>query len=188
MKQHWIQKILLVLLVLASRHLVAQGNLVINGTFDVDATGWTISFGDYVFSGGDPGGYIALSSGISNTPTASQAIAGLTPDTVYLISGDYRASKGTSTDNSFGVALDGTFLFETTEPGDFNWHDFSFFYTATSSSAVLSLASQLNGTGISYGIDNIVMYVTPEPSAWSLIFLGSSFLIYFRRGERHCHL
>ena len=185
MKPHWIQKIPLVLLVLASRHLVAQGNLVINGTFDVDATGWNISFGSYVPSGGNPGGYIALDSGISNIPTASQAIAGLTPDTVYLISGDYKAGKGTSMDNSFGVALDGNFLFETTEPGDFNWHNFSFFYAATSSSTVLSLASHLNGTGISYDIDNIAMYETPEPSAWSLIFLGSGLLIFVRKCRQH---
>jgi len=180
MKAYWILKIPIVLLILTPQHLVAQGNLVINGGFDVDATGWSISFGYYVPSGGDPGGYVALDSGISNTPAASQAIAGLTPDSVYLISGDYRASKGTSTDNSFAVALDGNFLFETIQPGDFNWHSFSFFYTATSSSATLSLASQLNGTGISYGIDNISMYETPEPSAVSLIFLGSSLSVCIR--------
>jgi hypothetical protein len=176
-----LRKILFVLLVLTSPHLVAQGNLVINGGFDTNATSWTLTNGALWAPGNGAGGYVVLSSGISNTPTASQTITSLTPDTVYVISGNYEASKGTSTENSFGVAINGNFLFETTEPGDFDWHNFDFLYTATSPSAVLSLTSQLNGTGISYDIDNIAMYAVPEPSPSLLLLLGSGVLFYVRR-------
>jgi hypothetical protein len=82
--------------------------------------------------------------------------------------------------------MNGALLFEVTaQQDDLNWQDFSFLYTATSPSIVLSLSSQINGTQVSYSIDNIDMYATPEPSGLSLIFLGSGLLIFVRKRYRH---
>jgi hypothetical protein len=83
------------------------------------------------------------------------------------------------------ASIGGNFLFETAGQEDTFWHSFSFLYSATSSIAVLSLASQLNGTGISYGIDNIAMNAIPEPSSICLIFLGSGLLIFVRKRRRN---
>ncbi len=192
MKPHQIlQKIMFVLLILAARHLVAQGNLVVNGGFDTDASGWMLTNGAaYADSKGDPGGWVGLNSGtgpapISLNPTASQIINGLVPDQTYSISGDLKKtidwSGGTLTGLSFGVAIDGNYLYEAADPGNFDWQNFSFFYTATSSSIILSLTSQLNGTEVSYGIDNISIYAMPEPSPSWLLLLGSGIFFYARR-------
>ena len=90
------------------------------------------------------------------------------------------------TDDSFGVALDGVFLFETVVPTDSNWHSFSFDYTATSTSALLSLEAQINGTydDYSYGIDNIAMYAVPEPNSLCLMGAGGMMSALFFRHRR----
>ncbi len=172
--------------------VMAQGNLVINGGFDTDASGWTTTneykFG-YVSTKGNPGGYFFLYTNSSSlTPMISQTINGLIPGSNYIVSGDYEyiigGIIGGSRFPSFGVALNSVFLFETAAPTDLDWHSFSFDYTATSTSVLLSLSSQLNGTGVSYGIDNIAMYIVPEPSTIFLISLGSGVLIYVRTRKR----
>jgi len=114
---------------------------------------------------------------------------GLMPGFVYIVSGDYQKSKdrggGSSTDSSFGVAMDGVFVLETTLPDQLIFHSFNFLYTATSSSAVLSLSSQINGTGISYGIDNIAMQTVPEPSSLWLMGVGGALsAVFFKNRER----
>jgi hypothetical protein len=165
---------------------VAQGNLVVNGGFDTDASGWTITNvsagGGYISFVGNPAGSVYLNNpSLPPVPTASQEINSLTPGVLYIVSGDYQKAAGKNvTGNSFGVALDGVFLFETAAPADSNWHSFNFDYTATSTSALLSLSAQINGTDYAYSIDNIAMYVVPEPSDWSLILLGSGLLICVR--------
>jgi hypothetical protein len=107
-----------------------------------------------------------------------QTITGLTPGTTYSISGDYAFSDDfhdTSTNASFGVALDGVFMFEASKPAAPVWLSFNFPYTPASTSALLSLVAQRNGTTVGYGIDNIAITV-PEPSAFCIlvaaVFLG----------------
>jgi len=171
---------------------MAQGNLVVNGSFDTDASGWIITNvnvsagGGYLSNYGNPPGSIFLyNPSSSHVPTASQEINSLTPGSLYVISGDYQKGLGKNiTANSFGVALDGVFLFETNAPVNLNWYNFSFYYTAASSSALLSLAAQINGTDYSYYIDNIAMYAVPEPSAGCLIIFGSGVLIYVRTRKK----
>ena len=156
----------------------AQGNLVVNGGFDTDTSGWTITNvsegGGYLSFFGNPSGSVYLYNPSSpHSPGASQTITSLTPGAIYSVSGDYQKGPGKDVaDNSFGVALDGIFLFETAVPADFNWHGFSFDYTATSTSAFLSLSAQINGTDYAYFIDNISMEAVPEPSSLWLIGIG----------------
>ncbi len=169
----------------------AQGNLVVNGDFGTDASAWTITNvgggGGYLSSFGDPPGSVLLyNPSLPGVPAASQEISGLTPGGVYAISGNYQNGGGKDfTDNSFGVALDGIFLFEAPTPADFNWHSFNFDYTATSTSALLSFSAQLNGTDGADFIDDIAMYATPEPSATSVILLGGGLLLYIHKRHRH---
>jgi len=163
----------------------AQGNFVFNGGFDFNASVWVTSnvpSDGYRSTKGNPGGFFTLDTAPSSStdPTISQAINGLIPSTSYIISGDYQLSidrgGGSPTDPSFGVAIDGLLLFEAVAPSDFNWHSFNFIYTASSSSELLSLSSQRNGTGFSYGIDNIAMQVVPEPS--SLCLMGAGGIVW----------
>ncbi len=169
---------------------MAQGNLVVNGGFDTDASGWTITNvsggGGYASSVGNPPGSIYLYNPLSQYyPTASQTINSLTPGGLYIVSGDYQMATGQDiADNSFGVALDGVFLFETRAPTDFNWHSFNFDYTVTSTSALLFLSAQINKTDDSYFIDNIAMYAVPEPSSMALLFLGCGALLGVRRNGK----
>jgi hypothetical protein len=170
---------------------MAQGNLVVNGGFDTDASGWTIanvgSGGGYSSSIGNPPGsvmlYNPLFGSLYPSPTASQEIYSLTPAQVYSISGDYRRVGGKdAVDNSFGVVLNGSFLFEANAPATSDWYHFSFAYTATSTSALLSLQAQINGTDYSYAIDNIAMEIVPEPGSLCLLGLGGiGTVLFFRK-------
>jgi hypothetical protein len=187
-----------------SQSATAQGNLVFNGGFDAGASGWIIvntpgGFG-YSSVGGNPGSCVLLDNTTpspSTDPTASQTINSLTPGANYIVSGDYQKQKDRgatttpATDNSFGVAIDGAFLFEAASPtsNDLTWHSFDFLYTATSSSALLSLSSQINGTGVSYIIDNISLQAVPEPGSLYLIGLGGIISgIFFRSRGKTFHL
>jgi hypothetical protein len=136
----------------------AQGNLVVNGGFDTGVSGWmtNVSSGYYEALKGDPGGCFTLYSSIS------QSITGMIPGSQYVISGSYDIEGGNIVSSpSFGVAIDGIFLFEVA-PRDYAWHDFAFSYRATSSAAELSVAAQINGTSDVYRIDNIAMQPTPS--------------------------
>jgi hypothetical protein len=142
----------------------AQGNLVVNGGFDLNASGWTTN----AFSGyyeplkGDPGGCFTLLSSPAAMPTISQPINGLVPGANYVISGSYSIEGGNiGSTPSLGVAMNSTFVFQVAPP-DYNWHNFNFPYLAASSSAVLSLAAHINGTSNSYRVDNIVMQPVPS--------------------------
>ena len=66
-------------------------------------------------------------------------------------------------------------------PGNNQSNSFSFLYATTSSTAILSLALQMNGTGVSYGIDNIAIYTVPEPAAEMLLGFGGILLSGFGR-------
>jgi len=170
----------------------AQGNLVVNGGFDTDASGWSITnINPYGFGGGyrsdfgNPAGSVSLynDNTSANAPTASQEIDSLTPGTTYIISGDYW-SGGLMGSNSLSVALDGITLFEEDVPVSSAWNTFSFDYTATSTSALLSLYTTTFGKAYGSYIDNIAMYATPEPSPSWLLFLGSGILFYVRNRKR----
>lgn len=150
-------------------------NLVVNGGFDVDAVGWTatnLGIGaGYRPSKGNPGGYFGLdnpSPSALTDPTISQVVTGLTPGVSYTVSGDYEKEidhgGGSPTGLSFGVAIDGTFFYEAHQ-SDFAWHGFVFMFVASSPSITLSISAQRDGTGVSYGIDNIVMQPTPSVTA-----------------------
>ena len=116
---------------------------------------------------------------------ASQEINSLAPGQLYIVSGDYQRGLGKNTTvNTFGVALDSIFLFETAVPTDSNWHGFSFDYTATSTSALLSLEAQINGVEYSYAIDNIAMYAVPEPNSLCLMGVGGMMSALFFRHRR----
>ena len=174
----------------------AQGNLVVNGTFESGSTGWTLTNGAIVAFVGDPGVacfLVSSNSSPANEPTASQVIDGLFAGTSYMISGNYKAGKdpgGASPANaSFGVAIDGAFLFELAASPNGSWQSFSFSYTAASSDVLLSLSSQINGTGVEYAIDNISMEAVPEPNSLWLIGIGgiagATLLINRKKGLNH---
>jgi hypothetical protein len=165
----------------------AQGTLVFNGTFDTSAAGWTITNittgTAYETAHGNPPGDVWLySQEPSLIPTISQTISGLSPGAVYSVSGDYRKGKGDSPDPSLGVAFNGVFVFELASPPDYDWHSFSFLYTAAAPSEALSLSTQLNGTLIAYAVDNIAMQQVPEPSSsWLICAAGISSALLPRR-------
>ncbi|HEY1716720.1 MAG TPA: hypothetical protein VGH42_00310 [Verrucomicrobiae bacterium] len=110
-------------LFLFPRFVGAQGNLVINGGFDTDASGWAVTnvAGSGYVSGGDPGGCFGLVNTPSYVPTISQEIDGLIPGQIYVVSGDYRSGGKNFAADSFGVALDGNFLFTANSPPDYQW-------------------------------------------------------------------
>ena len=168
------------IMLLLTQTVVAQGNLVFNGGFEAGSTGWTLVRGAHVTGAASrPGLAVFLAStnaSPANEPTASQTINSLIAATRYLVSGEYLVQKdrggASPTNASFGVALNGAYLYQIAASPVGNWQSFSFFYTANSSSALLSLSSQINGTGVEYYIDNILIQAVPEPSSLALCLTG----------------
>ena len=179
----------LTMLMLSYQSVLAQGNLVVNGSFDTDTSDWILTNGaSYNALFGNPAGSVALDNPDSkNAPTASQEINSLTPGTLYVVSGDYmRGAISGVTDSGFAVALDGVYLFETTASTSYIWYHFSFDYTATSTSALLSLSTPIGEKGNSYTFDNIAMYAVPEPGSLCLIGMGGIMGAMLFRNRRKC--
>jgi hypothetical protein len=166
----------------------AQGTLVFNGGFDSNAAGWIATnvnrLGGWYPDKGNPGGYFFLDAVPSSLdPTIGQTIKGFIPGLTYLVSGDYAFSDDSGDPGvtpSFGVDFNGVFLFQTVKPGSPDWQTFSFFYTPSFSDEILSISAQLNGTAVSYGIDNIAIQLIPEPSSTALFVLGVAFVLCWR--------
>ena len=160
----------------------AQGNLVVNGGFDTNAVGWTLT--GAAFANAKDGNLlpdVMLAGG-----TASQTINSLNPGILYTVSGDYACDGTDHTTISFEVLLDGVAFFETAVPANLNWYSFNFEYTATSSSAVLSLSQTYQAylSVDSYAIDSISMIAVPEPSSLCLLGTGGIISAMFFRNRR----
>ena len=159
---------------LITRFASAQGNLVVNGGFDADASGWMTysDSGYYDPLGGDPGGCFVLSSGIN------QAITGLVPGLNYVVSGSYKYSG--TTEGSLGVVVGYYIYLFDVAPNDNNWNSFNLLFTATSSSAYLGLGPEPIDLSLPIGqpfaIDNISMEAVPEPSIMSLFCISVLFV------------
>lgn len=166
---------------------LAQGNLVFNGGFDTSSNGispdgWTLDGGYFNAKDGNPPPDLVMGGGA----TASQTVDGLTAGNLYTVSGNYEDGGSDTTDISFEVLLNGTAYFETAVPSNLDWQTFSFEYTATSSSADLTLW-QTMGSYLSvgdYNVDNIAMYAAPEPPGSSLICVGGIILAFLCKNRK----
>jgi hypothetical protein len=198
-----------VALMLCSAPLHAQS--FTNGTLDANATGWTLGggCGDEVWDGanGNPPGSIRLNAcGEANSdPTATQTVSGLVVGATYTIKVDVRlhvAASGGGTGKSFGIFLNaqpGTPLL-LTEFLDSSWHTVTTTFTATSTSATIIFAGELDArtpggpgatTDVSYFIDNMTLSAptatvpVPTLSEQALLVLGvllaTGALLSFRR-------
>ncbi len=165
-------------------------NLVTNGTFDSNANGWTFfnvdGNGGYRSTGGNPGGgFIINDAGaLGSDPTLQQSITGLIIGETYTVSGDYRMAHGSPASNAFGVQIDGNlFEFDLTS---FSFSSFSETFVATSTSALLVLTGERNGTDTDPMVDNISIVHTsaavPEPTTFVFMGIGLLFAIYRKRG------
>lgn len=169
-------------LLLFARIGTAQGNLIYNGGFDItfgnDAPGWTRTGAAFAnVKNGDPAPDLVLGQG----QAASQAVNNLTAGALYVVTGDYYCYATDHTTLSFRVSVDGGSLFETAGPIDQTWNHFNVQFSPSSPSAVLSLTqtyAAYPSVG-DYSIDNIGMYVVPEPSV-SGIFLLGAFSLWWR--------
>jgi hypothetical protein len=186
-------------LLLGAAPLHAQ-NLVTNGTFNTDASGWTLGGAGCTpasFTGGTgnpPGSVLLNECGESDSdPFASQTISGLTPGASYAITVDVllETNIGGGTGKTFGIFLDSEPAnpLLLTEFLDGNWHTVTVKFVATSTSHTIIFASELDArtpggpgvtTDVSYFIDNVSLVpsgviatnTVPAMSDPALILLG----------------
>lgn len=186
MKTHASQ--IVIALLLFARIGAAQGNLIYNGGFDItfgnDAPGWTQTGSSFAnVKNGNPAPDLVLGLG----QAASQTVNNLTAGALYVVAGDYRCYATDHTNLSFRVAVDGVSLFETAGPIDPTWNHFSVQFSPSSPSAVLSLTQTYAAypSVDAYSIDNIGMYIVPEPSVSGLFFLGACSLWWRWKPKPH---
>jgi hypothetical protein len=174
------------ILLLCAAPLRAQ--LVTNGTLSTNSVGWTLGggCGDEAWDGtaGNPPGSIRLNAcgEADSDPTAAQTISGLQVGKTYTISVDVQLhvpASGAGTGKSFGIFLN-------TQPGnplliteflDSAWHTVAVPFTATSTSATIIFAGELDArtpggpgatTDVSYFIDNIAVIAPPAAAATTI--------------------
>ena len=175
-----------------------HAQFITNGTLDSDASGWSLGggCGDEAWDGanGNPPGSIRLNAcgEPDSDPAAAQTIGGLTVGASYTIRADVRLfanSSGGGTGRSFGVFLNNEPAnpLLLTEFLDGNWHTVRVNFTATSTSATIIFAGELDArtpggpgitTDVAYFIDNISVTqnvaagAIPTLSEQALLILG----------------
>jgi len=172
---------------------------VVNGTLNSNANGWALGggCGDEAWDGGNgnPPGSIRLNAcgEPDSDPTASQTINGLVVGATYTIKVDVHlhvSSSGGGTGKSFGIFLNSEPAnpLLITEFLDGAWHTLTVPFVATSTSATLIFAGELDArtpggpgstTDVSYFIDNISLIApaavasdVPTMSEQALLALG----------------
>lgn len=142
-----------------------------NGDFSLQVpvnstgNGWTSS-GLFGGAGWDPNEGNAAPSFLLNNvgdpatdPMVSQRLCCFRPGQCYTIRGQRKVQAWFGDTNlSFAVLLDGGAILQLpvpTNPADTNWHDFSVSFTATMPCHTIGFASEINGTDVSYWIDNL---------------------------------
>ncbi|WP_162910835.1 LamG-like jellyroll fold domain-containing protein [Hymenobacter oligotrophus] len=160
--------------------LLSPTDLVANGTFNTNATGWSLANNaEYRSSGGNPGGYVWLNSvGTAGTdPTATQTLTGLTVGTTYQISGSYRndanccgAGVGAI---AFGIDVGGTQVATLPDPG-LTWTPFTVYFTATATSQALAFRGEINSTDVDIAIDNISVRAVASSLSFACAQIGAN--------------
>ena len=170
---------------------------VVNGNFETSVPsngtggGWTTSHingdGGWRSYVGDPnGGFLINEAGaLASDPTISQLVSGLTVGATYNVTGEFKAYYTVGNSGStqvFGAAVDGAFIYQSPALSESSWHSFSGSFVASSSSALLEISAERNGTDYDFAVDNIAMTFvsgpaappdTPEPGALAFVFAGS---------------
>lgn len=179
-----------------------HAQLVTNGTLTSNASGWTLGTSTACsasFDGGtgNPAGSILLNGcGESDSdPFASQTISGLVVGATYTIQVDVHLHvnySGGGTGKSFGIFLNSepSTPLLLTEFLDSSWHTVTTTFVASSTSATIILAGELDArtpggpgitTDVSYWVDNISVIppatlpgptTVPTMSQQALLVLG----------------
>lgn len=195
------QKLNLLAVFIAVGVALPAANLVTNGTFAGCTTnsnastaipGWVASGNDSSLCQpgtpnlgvGDPAGsnWAELNAGPGAPVTLTQTISGLTVGTAYQVDYDIRSGFsccGSTTIPGAGISIaGGSQLFAL--GNNTTWTPEVYYFTATSTSAVLTLESQQNGSDTDAGFSSVVVTLAPEPS--SVLLLGAGLgLVAFRK-------
>ncbi len=179
---------------------MSHGSIVQNGSFESgDFAGWT-SYDGNIFVSSFGGGVAVPSDGVygaimnsgGSTPNAelSQIISTQIGES-YLLAFDYaKAGSGSGTASlqvkvdGFAILLDETINDNTGGlPGAYE--NYSFEFTADSSSLSLSFADLSSGSASFDGVlDNVSIQAIPEPSAAVLMGSASGCIFFFRKRFR----
>jgi choice-of-anchor C domain-containing protein len=151
-------------------------------------SGWTLSSGtiDYIGSrwvAADGGRCIDLSG--TSAGSVFQTINGFTPGLAYQVRFFIAANPegGPPTRSLQADIGSASQVFSFTGPGtvsDLAWAERTFDFTATATTLTLTFAS-LDNDAFGAVLDGVHIVPVPEPSAWALLVMGASVLIYRKR-------
>ncbi len=137
----------------------------VNGTFDLDASGWVLENNDqwsgYTADGGNPGGYVKLNEyGTCEVdPSAAQEVYGFIPGLTYTISGDYRPCVdwiGNQYALSFVITVDGEIVGSMARgPNGSDWSPFSVDFVATQFIHTITFYAEWDCDDSCYDVDNL---------------------------------
>ncbi|MFN7936496.1 MAG: hypothetical protein U0R19_24440 [Bryobacteraceae bacterium] len=157
----------------------AFAGLVTNPTFDGNCASWSFAgFVNFCDASGNPGPSLVLNDFPGPVPQATQSIAGLILGTTYQITlsaKTYFNCCNSSSTPGAGVSIDGNqfdFLVVNSQP----WTNYSFTFTYSGGSNLLTLSAQRNGTDSDAQFDNVdinqLSADVPEPASALILALG----------------
>jgi len=142
----------------------------VNGTFDIDASGWVLENNDqwsgYMADGGNPGGCVRINEfgSCDVDPSAAQEVYGFIPGLTYTISGDYRPCVdwiGDASALSFVITVDGEIAASMARgPQGSGWSPFSVEFIATQFVHTITFYAEWGCDDSCYDVDNLELILS----------------------------
>ncbi len=132
--------------------------LVVNGTFDNNFTGWTTN--SSLRNDGNPGRsvYLNQSGQLNSDPFVAQVVNGFIPGNTYQLTGDNRNVANCCGEfegqPALAIDIDGIERTIIANPGS-PWTPFSYTFVATASSHEIRFRAEINGNDTDQGLDNV---------------------------------
>ena len=144
-------------------------DLVTNGGFITDTSGWTAAASSLVsVSGGQSGNCLEVTNSGAASGSAHQDVAGLTVGETYKLSGYFKKGTGVSGAIKIGTTTDDDYYGSSAGLTDTSWAEYTFYFTAIETTARITLVNESAVSAETALFDTVSMLIVD----WTDAFTG----------------